>query len=104
MQELARSLGLRDWVRRKAFPFDVYCETIHEACGMLARHDPAQRVDPSQFDQIVLVVAVALDVEGALLDHVLEQRVSLPDDEAWVKILKAAAWMVLERWDSGRSA
>lgn len=46
---------------------------------------------------LVQMIAVTLDAEGALIEHVLSKgNVEVSDPSVWSKICTAAAWVVLQ--------
>ena len=99
LQDIAKTLGLRDWVRRKGFPLDDYCGTVDGAYEIVRRHQAPDDDDDPVHDQVVPVIAAALDTEGALLKHCLNEAYEIPDDDTWARVLKAAAWVVLQRYE-----
>lgn len=98
LQDTERTLGLRQWVRRRGFPLADYCQTVDGGREIVRRHQPPDDEEGAADDQVVPVIAAALDAEGALLAHCLENAYEIPDDEAWAKVLRAAAWVVLQRY------
>ena len=99
LQDTARTLGLHDWVSQKGFPLRDYCETVDEARRLLRRHQPDQTNFPVQ-EQIVGVIAEALDAEGALAKHALAAAYPIKDDTDWWKVCLAAAWQVMSRYEA----
>lgn len=100
MQHIARTLALRSWVQRKDFPLEHYCGTVDGAYELLRRHDPPNDDDDPPPDQVVPMIAAVLDHEGELLEYCLEKATyEVSDDDAWTKVLNAAAWTVLQRYD-----
>ncbi len=102
LQDTAQTLGLRDWVHRRDFPLDAYCETVDGAYEIVRRHQAPDDEDDPAPDQVVPVIAAALYTEGALLKHCLDKAYEIPDEAAWAKVLSAAAYVVLQRYELAR--
>jgi hypothetical protein len=101
LQDTARTLGLRDWVNRKGFPLQDYCETVDQARQLLQRHQQADDAHYPVNDQMVTVIAQALDTEGALLEHALDVGYEIKDDnESWWRVCRAAGWEVMLRYEA----
>jgi hypothetical protein len=97
LQETATTLGLRRWVAHRDFPRDAYFGAIDEFSSVLSRFTPSGDPEPRQ---LAVLLAVAVDEEGALLTYVLD-KATLPisDDATWLKICQAAAWVILQRYN-----
>jgi hypothetical protein len=99
LRSLAQSLGLNDWVfERRDFPLEAYCETVDDARAIVRRHQPEGENFEAAWEQIVPSVAQALDTEGGLADHALENDYDISDEGVWRKICCAGAWVVLARY------
>jgi hypothetical protein len=100
LQNTAKALGLHDWINRKQFPLHAYCETVEQARELVQRHQqPGDDRYPVN-DQIVTVIAQALDTEGALLKHTNKAAYELKDDNDWWTVCKAAGWEVVRRYEA----
>ena len=100
--DVAKTLGLRNWVGKKAFPQDEYFTTIDDTKRILERHANPDR-DSQNNEAIVTVIAAMLDNEGVLATHVLglSSYSSISDDPElrWATACKAAGWVVLQAYD-----
>jgi hypothetical protein len=98
MQDTAKTVALRSWIDRKHFPVDDYCQKIDDAREFLMGTAAADDATVSD-DQIVAMIAMMLDNEGALVAYCLDNDVEITDAENWLKICQAAAWVLLQRYE-----
>jgi hypothetical protein len=100
--EVAKALGLRNWVKKRGFPTPQYFSTVDDCKRMLARHANPERDDPNN-EAIVAVLAEMLNNEGILATHVLSVNtyISIGDtpEQRWKTACTAAGWVVLQAYD-----
>jgi hypothetical protein len=97
----AQSLALRSWVDGRQFPKDAFFETIDTCKTLLAsKHKPADGDDPPSDHALAIMLAGTLDEQGQLLAYALErQTVAFKDEQEWLKVCLAAAWVVLQVYE-----
>lgn len=111
MQDTAKACALRSWVDRKHFPIDDYCQKIDDADAFLQGSSAAEDAattdehavaaaeeDTVSNDQLVALIAMLLDNEGALVAYCLKHEIAIMDKENWLRICEAAAWVLLQRY------
>ena len=99
LQSVAQDLSLRDWVGRPGFALRDYYVTVDEARALIRQLQPQDQAFDPVLEQLVPVIAQALDTEGTLLTHTRASGYELTGgDEAWLEVCNAAAWEVLIRY------
>lgn len=100
--DVAKTLGLRNWVKKKGFPEADYFTTIDDCKAMLARHQDPERENLNE-DAIVTVIAAMLDNEGILATHALNlgtySSIGDTPEQRWKTACVAAGWTVLQAYD-----
>jgi len=100
LQGAAKQLGLAGWVKDRDFPLKSWFVTIDAAKALLRGHPNVEGDDDSPGnDQVVAVLAAALDENGALLERVLHTTYPVSDPDAWRVAITAAGWVLLQRYD-----
>lgn len=98
MQETAKALRLRDWVRQKNFPREKYFAAIGRFETELRAFTPNPEPVPTEL--LVSMIAAAVDAEGALVTHVLEKSASEITQDNWLEMCQAAGWAILQLYRS----
>lgn len=92
---LGKTVALQSWVDSRKFPRDKYFETIDGFRSDLSKYCNVDEVDNSV---LVTMIAATVEAEGALVGHVIENKGDISDEEAWTNFLKAAAWLIYQRY------
>lgn len=95
LQDTAKEIGARDWARAKGFPRDKWFELVDDFKEKLGKVTGG---DTPENKQVVALLAVVVDAEGALVNHVLKLAVAIADEGVWTKMCTAAAWVVLQEY------
>jgi predicted MPP superfamily phosphohydrolase len=98
MRAIAEALDLSEWASGfDASRWEGYFETVDAGRLIIRRHQAAGEAGEVALDQLVPMIAQALEGERALIDLMLD-RSEVQDDARWVEILEAAAWQILRRY------
>jgi hypothetical protein len=101
LQDIKARLALQSFVDGRHFPRKAHFETIDLFKQRLeGPHHADEPNDAPVNPKLAVVIAQALDSEGYLLTHVIEQdTMPIDDEETWGKICLAAGWVVLQRYE-----
>lgn len=94
LQDIAATAQVRNWVRKKGFPQEVYFESIDRAKVALGVFN----LDEIPTSTLAISVVASIDAEGSLLNHVIPLGIGVDDDARWYKICLSAAYVVLNEY------
>lgn len=95
LRDTANQINAKKWVQNRKFPRDRWFEIVNRF-----REELVQLTgnDPPEYKLLVALIAVAVDAENNLIDHVLPLGVDIPDDTVWSKMCTAVSWVILQEY------
>lgn len=98
LQDTASSVGLKAWVDRRKFPRKEYFSLVDDFRDKLSQSIFATD-DGVSNEELVKMLSIALDREGALYTHITQKaRKPIDDADTWQKYCDAGAWSILQRY------
>lgn len=102
LRDTAREIDAEKWARARRFRRREWFEMIGEFRKPVEAVSKLAGSDSFEQQTTVGMIALAINAEDSLAQHVLDCGIKVDDDSVWAKMCTAAAWVLLQEYDDAK--